>query len=150
MIQRSLKKESINNLLKGFTLMELLIGCIVSATACLAIVYSTFYIQNRMYDIKLKERAHEALKGYTDFWKGKIAADDISLSGGPQTKETCLIEEDNACTHQATLKSQIIPIDTGISHSKRSGLSTSIEWESRYQNSTQEIKFYVEQLVLKQ
>tara|TARA_Y100001960_G_C14309108_1_gene649803 strand:- start:244 stop:693 length:450 start_codon:yes stop_codon:yes gene_type:complete len=147
MILRNLKKEYTNNPFKGFTLMELLIGSLIASLSCLAIIYSAIYYQGRLYDVKLREKAHEELKGYTDFWKGKIASNDISSSGGPDTKQICLFEENNSCSHQATLKSTITPIDTGISHAERKGLTTSIEWYSRT-SIKKEIEFYVEQLVL--
>ena len=52
--------------------MELLIGSLIASVACLAIIYSSTYYTQRLYNVKLRERAHDELKGYTEFWKIKI------------------------------------------------------------------------------
>ena len=136
--------------------MELLIGSVIASVACLAIIYSSTYYNTRLYNVKLRERAHEELKGYTDFWKSKIAANDISDSGNSDSKQICLLEEDNACTHQATLNSSVSDVTTapiqGINDNEdsrvvRKALTTSIKWKTR-SDADQEIEFYVEQLVL--
>ena len=158
MIRRNLKKEYTNNLLKGFTLMELLIGSLIASVACLAIIYSSTYYNTRLYNLKLRERAHEELKGYTDFWKSKIAANDISQSSNSNSKLVCLLEEDNICVNQATLNSSVTDVTTapiqGVNDNEdsrvlRKALTTSIRWETRL-NVDQKIEFYVEQLVLQQ
>ncbi|MAV64183.1 MAG: hypothetical protein CMG00_03210 [Candidatus Marinimicrobia bacterium] len=143
-----MKKESTKIAFKGFTLMELLIGSIIATISCLAIIYGIAYIQTRSYEIRLKERAFEELKSYTELWKGKIAADNISevLSN---SKTVCLVKDiDNSalCLHNAVLNSTIVPIDVEESNAKRSGLKTSIQWESRA-GATQKLDFYVEQMV---
>ena len=129
--------------------MELLIGILIASLACLTIIYSTLYYQGRLYDIKLRERAYEELKGYTDFWKGKIAAKNFGESGFPDTKTACLFEEENnTCTHSAILRSQITYVEVDPSNAHRRILETSIEWNSRT-NVSREINFYLEQLILK-
>ena len=57
MNQKSLRKEYINNFVKGFTLMELLVGSLIASVACLAIIYSATYYTQRLQSIKTKERA---------------------------------------------------------------------------------------------
>ena len=74
-------KESTNKIFKGFTLIELLMGVIIASIASIAIIYAVIYIQTRNYELEIKDHAYEELKGYTEFWKGKIAANDISTGG---------------------------------------------------------------------
>ena len=81
MIQKNLTKGSINKTLKGFTLIELLIGAIIASIASIAIIYAVIYVQTRTYELDVKDHAYEELKGYTEFWKAKIAASDISAGG---------------------------------------------------------------------
>ena len=138
--------------------MELLIGSLISSIVCLAIIYSATYYTQRLYSIKIRERAHEELKGYTDSWKARIAANDLSESGNSDAKQICLLEKDNTCTHEATLNAVVADVTTapiqGIndnddSRVQRKGLITSIKWDSR-SKVEQKIEFYVEQLVIQQ
>ena len=145
---KSLKKAFTKKALKGFTLMELLVGAIIATISCLAIIYGVLYIQTRSYEIRLKERAYEELKSYTELWKGKIAANNTTeiLS---DSKSVCLIKDSNnssTCLHNAILSSTINPIDSGVSHAERAGIKTSIQWETR-SGSIQQLNFYLEQMV---
>ncbi len=78
MILKNLTKASINKTLKGFTLIELLIGAIIASIASIAIIYAVIYVQTRTYELEVKDHAYEELKNYTEFWKGKIAANELS------------------------------------------------------------------------
>ena len=148
MIQKNLIKESTNKIFKGFTLIELLIGVIIASIASIAIIYAVIYIQTRNYELEIKDHAYEELKGYTEFWKGKIAANDISTGGSlSDIKNICLANDDNgACLHNAVLSSNIILIGPSNSNAQRHGLRTKIEWETR-SGANQEIEFYIEQMV---
>ena len=151
MIQKNLKKESINSSLKGFTLMELIVGIIIASIATLAILYSVLYVQSSSYEMRIKERAHEELKSYTDLWKAKIAGNDIPASGSTQnTKTVCLDENDlDNCINEGTITSNVIDPSNAdpSSLSKRKGLKTKITWDTR-SGSERSIDFYVEQLIL--
>ena len=156
MNQKSLRKEYINNFVKGFTLMELLVGSLIASVACLAIIYSATYYTQRLQSIKTKERAHEELKGYTDSWKARIAVNDIAESGNTDTRSTCLLQGNNNCVHKATLSAVVADVSTapieGINDNEnskiiRKALSTSIKWQF-LTHGEQKIEFYVEQLVL--
>ena len=148
MILRNLTRVSINKALKGFTLIELLIGAIIASIASIAIIYSVIYVQTRTYELDVKDHAYEELKSYTEFWKGKIAANDISAGGSlSDIKNICLIKDDNgACLHDAILSSNIILIGPTGSSAQRHGLKTKIVWENR-SGINQEIEFYIEQMV---
>ena len=147
----NLKKEFINKSLKGFTLIELIVGITVSAIACGAIYSGVSYIKSTSHKIKIRERAYEELKGYTELWKGKIAANDVSIGGILSYSEpACLdLENESPCISDATLYADINLIDTGISHAKRHGLKTRIEWKTPF-GAEREIEFYVEQLIIKE
>ena len=88
MIQRNLRKVFIRIYrLDGFTLTELIVGMLIVAIASLVVFTGVIYIQSSSHKIRLKERAYEELKGYTELWKGKIAAGDISEGDLRRPKE---------------------------------------------------------------
>ena len=147
MILKNSIKESTNKIFKGFTLIELLIGAIIASIASIAIIYAVIYVQTRTYELEVKDHAYEELKSYTEFWKGKIAASDISTGGSlSDMKNICLIKDDDgACLHDAILSSNIILIGPPGSNAQRHGLKTKIEWENR-SGINQEIEFYIEQM----
>ena len=151
MIQKNSKKEFINSLLKGFTLMELIVGIIIASIATLAILYSVLYVQSSSYELRIKERAYEELKSYTDLWKAKIAGRDFPESGSSQrTKDVCLDKDlEGACTNQGTITSNVIIPSSLNSNSfaQRRGLISEITWESR-NGGSRNISFYLEQLIL--
>ena len=151
MNQKNLKKESINKPLKGFTLIELIVGITISAIACGAIYSGVSYIQSTSHKLKLKERAYEELKGYTELWKGKIMANDVSVGGILSYSQPICLDLDNEspCISNATLYADINLIDTGNSHAKRHGLKTRIEWETPF-GVERELEFYIEQLITKE
>jgi len=151
MIQKNLKKEFINTLSKGFTLMELIVGIIIASIATLAILYSVLYVQSSSYELRIKERAYEELKSYTDLWKAKIAGRDYPESGSSQrTKDVCLDENSQGtCINEATITSNvIIPFSLNPnSFAQRRGFLSEIEWEAR-NGASRNIRFYLEQLIL--
>ena len=136
--------------LEGFTLIELLVGTLISSILAIALLNGVMYVQSSLHKIRIKERAYEELKGYNDFWKGKISANDIAESGNlSYTKPMCLdltLSDDGSCVNDATLFADIILIDTGNSHAKRKGLKTRIEWET-VSGVELNIEFYSEQMV---
>ena len=106
--------------------------------------------------LDLKERAHDELKAYTDYWKARIAVNDIAESGNTDTRSTCLMQGNNNCVHTATLSAVVEDVYTppieGINDNEnsriiRKALSTSIKWQFLI-HGEQKIEFYVEQLVL--
>ena len=152
MILKNLKKAFIKNTRsEGFTLIELLVGSVIVAIASLAMFTGIDYIQTSSHRLRIKERAFEELKSYTELWKGKIAADDVSEGGDlSYSKVVCLDHnppfQENECKNEATIFADINLIDTQNSNAKRKGVKTRIEWETVF-GATQLIDFYVEQMV---
>ena len=106
--------------------------------------------------LDLKERAHDELKAYTEYWKASIAVNDIAESENTDTRSTCLLQGNNNCVHTATLSAVVADVSTapieGINDNEnsriiRKALSTSIKWQFLI-HGEQKIEFYVEQLVL--
>ena len=64
-------------LYSGFTIVELMIGLTFTAIAGVAIIVGTAHYYKTISNLKLKELAFEKLKTYTEYQKGKIAANDI-------------------------------------------------------------------------
>ena len=151
MIQKNLRRVFIRIYrLDGFTLTELIVGMLIVAIASLVVFTGVIYIQSSSHKIRLKERAYEELKGYTELWKGKIAAGDISEGDLSYNKTVCLDSESTGiisdCVNLATLYANINLIDTENSHAKRTGAKTRIEWKTA-NGVDQEISFYVEQML---
>ena len=142
--------------------MELLIGSLIASLVCLSIIYSAIYYTQRLHSIKIRERAHEELKSYTELQKGRIAAGVISTSATSATKNVCLdLSEreytDPDCVNKATIYATFniiggehiyVPPGSVPENSKaqRHGLKTRIVWET-IQGAEQELSFYVEQMV---
>ena len=151
MIQKNLKKVSIRAYrLDGFTLTELIVGMVIVAIASLAIFTGVTYLELAGHKIRLKERAYEELKGYTELWKGKIAAGDVSDGDLSYSKEVCLDLGPTTiisnCVNPATVYANLNLIDTDNSHAQRKGVKTRIVWKTA-KGANQEISFYVEQMV---
>ena len=131
--------------------MELIVGIIIASIATLAILYSVLYVQSSSYEMRIKERAYEELKSYTDLWKARIAGNDLPESGSTQnTKAVCLDEDEfNNCINEGTITSDVIDPSGAdpSSLSRRRGLKTKITWDTR-SGGLRAIDFYVEQLIL--
>ncbi len=101
--------------------------------------------------MRIKERAYEELKSYTDLLKARIAGNDIPESGATNlSRDVCLDKnESNVCVNEGTVTARIInPIGIPPSSlSQRKGLKTKIAWDTR-SGSEKVIEFYVEQLIL--
>ena len=149
MIRKNLRRVFTRSLrLRGFTLTELIVGMIIVAIASLAIFTGVIYIQSGSHKIRIKERAYEELKSYTELWKAKIAAGDVSEGDLSYSKEVCLDLEpssiNNNCVNPANVYANLI--DTGNSHAQRKGVKTRIVWKTA-DGAEQEISFYVEQML---
>ena len=159
---KSLKKVYIKRYWEGFTLIELIVGTVIASIAASAIFIGVTYIQSSYNKIRLKERAYEELKSYTELQKVRIAAGVISTSATSETKGVCLDltereHTDADCVNKATIYATFniiggdhiyVPPGSVPENSKaqRHGLKTRIVWETT-QGATQELSFYVEQMV---
>ena len=144
-----MKKEFINKSLKGFTLTELIVGILIASISTLAILFGFLYIQTRSTEVRLKERAYEELKSYTELWKGKIGARNFSESMPDDVENICLQENrEGDCIREATLSAHLEDINTGLSHAERTGLKTSIKWKTS-SGGQKELEFYLQQLIFK-
>ena len=151
MIRKNLRRVFTRSLrLRGFTLTELIVGMIIVAIASLAIFTGVIYIQSGSHKIRIKERAYEELKSYTELWKAKIAAGDVSEGDLSYSKEVCLDLEpssiNNNCVNPANVYANLNLIDTDNSHAQRKGVKTRIVWKTA-DGAEQEISFYVEQML---
>ena len=151
MIRKNLKKAFTKNYrFDGFTLTELVVGMLIVAIASLAIFTGVSYLQSGSHTMRLKERAYEELKSYTELWKGRIAAGDISEGDLSYSKEVCLDLKPQPnigqCINRANIYANINIIDTENSKAKRTGVKTRIVWKTVY-GANQELDFYVEQML---
>jgi len=80
---RFLKKVFFNNppLFKGFSLIELVIGILITMVIGAAIMEGTSYYRNKMLSIDVEEAASNELKNFTNYWKSKIAAGEWQDAG---------------------------------------------------------------------
>ena len=109
-----------------------------------------------LYKLRLKEQAFDTLKGYTDFWKGKIAVNEI-----PSITNNCLdysnnnlhadfycLDKDNSdnCIVKAEACYDIKVAQTGQSKAQRAELTTEIRWKDAY-NNKDTLYFCVTQII---
>ena len=57
----------------GFSLIELVMGILITMLIGAAIMEGTSYYRSEMLSINIKEKAFSSLKDFTVFWKSKIA-----------------------------------------------------------------------------
>ena len=63
-----------SKIIQGFSLVEFLAASVITTVAAGSIMYGVANIRKTTDLMNIKEKAFEQLTGYTDFWKGKIAA----------------------------------------------------------------------------
>jgi type II secretory pathway pseudopilin PulG len=74
------KKASFSHLsLKGFSLIELVIGILITMVIGGAMMQGTSYYRDKMLSINVKEKAYGDLKNFTNYWKSKIAASEWQI-----------------------------------------------------------------------
>ena len=67
-------KKRLNN---GFTLVELIVGTLLIAVIAGAILTGIVNVKLSLHKMRLKESAFERLTGYTEYWRGRIAANNF-------------------------------------------------------------------------
>ena len=59
---------------EGFSIVEFLVGVIITSIAAASIMYGVASIRKTTNLLTIKDKAFQELTNYTDFWKSKIAA----------------------------------------------------------------------------
>ncbi len=86
---RTVNRES------GFTLVEAMTGVMITVIAATAIMLGVSKAQSTLNSIRLREKAFEELKIYTDYWKSMAAAGKISsVSSSNVNGETVILLKD--------------------------------------------------------
>ena len=119
--------------LKGFTLIEAMIGVLITSLAASAIMYGVSSVNFTLKKIRVKEKAYEALRDYTDFLKARIMTEGPGNIGEPsQNGEDVILfkNKQGEPAYKATLN--YFPIEK-ISNSNTIGevytLDTYIFWD---------------------
>lgn len=139
----------------GFTLIEAMTGVMITVMVASSIMMGVSKAQSTLNSIRLKERAFEELKIYTDYWKSMVAAGKVtSTNTSGINGETVVLTKDLDGN----------PIVTGklfrkIARAKDSGefsiyysVNTRIEWKDntvgkekprRIEFKTKQMKFHI-------
>ncbi len=64
----------------GFTFIEVMIAVVIVSIAAVGLMYGTVHAKGELRALYLKERATDILVNYTEYWKGKINAGEVSYS----------------------------------------------------------------------
>ena len=137
---------------------EVLAGIVLTTLAATAIIVGSSHYYKTINNIRLKDYAFEKLKNYTEFYKAKIAANDIpnQLSACTSTTENlCLSWDDDSNTPipECRIKASelcyaIIPDDENLAgtNAPRYHLTTFVKWDD-VNEIEKELSFYVIQMV---
>ncbi|NQU68286.1 MAG: prepilin-type N-terminal cleavage/methylation domain-containing protein [Candidatus Marinimicrobia bacterium] len=139
----------------GFTLIEVIIAILITGVMSFAIFSGITFVKGTLRTIRIKERAFEELVSYTEFWKAKIAADQIpSNIGSDDKKEVVLFENENglpivtAKLKRSNLVNLTNPSGSSARHYR---MKTEIEWNDEtfghHNNQDNHIEFTISQLV---
>ena len=80
----------------GFTLIETLIGVLLTGLVCSALLLGITQAKLYLESIRIKEKAFEELKNWTNEWKSMVAAGvKEDYSGGPSEGEKVILKKDS-------------------------------------------------------
>ena len=146
----------LSNIKSGFTYVELIMAILITALVAGFVLTGMTNAKTALYKLRLKEQAFDTLKGYTDFWKGKIAVNEIPAITNNCTNYSnnslhsnfyCLDKDDNNdCIVEAEACYDIKIAQTGLSNARRADLTTEIRWEDAY-NNKDTLYFCVTQII---
>ena len=146
----------LSNIKSGFTYVELITAILITALVAAFVLTGMTNAKTALYKLRLKEQAYDTLKGYTDFWKGKIAVNEIpSITSNCNNYSNnnlhsnfyCLDRDINdECIVEAEACYDIKVAQTGISSARRAALTTEIRWEDAY-NNKDTLYFCVTQII---
>jgi len=133
----------------GFTYIELIVTIFLVGLLSGFISVGVTHAKNTLFRVKIKEKAYESLKDYTEIWKGKVFANDIGsiYSDCEDEKKYCLensCETENAIYGTPCYNINIPILDSQIAKIAR--ITTQMRWEWKGQEDT--LFFYVSQIIL--
>ncbi len=80
----------------GFTLIETLVGVLLTAAICSALFLGITQTKLYLESIRIKEKAFEELKNWTNEWKSMVAAGvKEDYSGGPSEGVKVILKKDS-------------------------------------------------------
>ena len=153
----------------GFTLVELIVGALLITIITTAILLGVIYVKKSLHKMRLKDSAFERLTGYTEYWRGRIAADNfqqhtqecetyLSIPENNVLKDLYCLHFDNSepennfegreCVVSAEICHNINEINTNSFGFIAFRLKTEITWDDGFNNSSN-IMFYVSQPIWK-
>ena len=131
----------------GFTYIELLITILLVGMVSGFIMIGVTQAKKSLYRIKIKEKAYESLKDYTEFWKGKVFANDIGSIVNSCGNDYCLDKNsDGECTIYGTPCYSISQPSLDSDLAKIARITTQIRWDMNGQTDT--LFFFVSQIIL--
>ncbi len=138
----------------GFTLVEVITGVIITSIAAMAIMKGVSSSASSLKSIRIKEKAFEELKIWTDDWKSKIAG-GVHVNPGqypPFGKTITLItNEDNETVITGRLFRDIRKSRDSGEYSEFYQIKTWIDWEDMTSGKevSKNLEFITYQLALK-
>ena len=134
----------LTNIKSGFTYVELIMAILITALVAGFVLTGMTNAKTALYKLRLKEQAFDALKGYTDVWKGKIAVGEIpSITSNCSNYSNndlhsdfyCLDKNsDDNCIINAQACYDINVAQTGSNRVRYAELTTEIRWQDAYAN----------------
>jgi len=134
---------------QGFTLVEILVSVIIIASASIAIMTGVTRAKAQLTSIRLEEKAYEALSNYTEYWKARIAANQIGIANSANTTEkVVLFEHDNDQVLGQLSRNSITAGHHGNTSAKHYVLSTKISWVDKSFGGSVDraMEFFVKQI----
>ena len=126
-------KRNIKTLEQGFSLVELMLGILITIFVAGAIMVGVTQAKSSLRAIQIEELAFDHLHGLTEKMKGRIAAGRIP-SPTSKCEEECIEfdEEENCIIFAQDVCYDVSRINTGISVAKRFKIDTRIAWTDNF------------------
>lgn len=140
--------KQINRLNQGFSLVELLLGIIITLVVAGAIMNGVAQSKSVLRSLQIKELAFDHIQGLTEKMKGRVSAGRLP-SPNSKCEEECIEwdEEENCIIFAQEVCYDISRINTGSSIAKRFQIDTRILWTDNF-GIEKELEFKTIQLVM--
>lgn len=140
--------KQINKLNQGFSLVELLLGIIITLVVAGAIMNGVAQSKSVLRSLQIKELAFDHIQGLTEKMKGRVSAGRLP-SPNSKCEEECIEwdEEENCIIFAQEVCYDISRINTGSSIAKRFQIDTRILWTDNF-GIEKELEFKTIQLVM--